>query len=226
MGEADILLRTAPPMSVGSDVAARLAAMRANERHDAAAEAPLVRAMIVHLSAGAYRFRESSAYVTLPYRLHLTLARAALASGDLDAMRREIQTCRRLVSDEINLAIDLIPELEQGGWRQEADAMFAENLKTQQDFCRQFPNSAMRHNQLAWLCAECKRQLEEGLDHAKRAVELEPTRTAYIDTLAEVYFQRGEIDAAIEQMKRCIALEPKVSRHRVQLEKFEAAKGK
>lgn len=221
-GEAEILRRTAPPMSVGSDVAARLAAEQAKNRGDYATEISLLHAMTVHLSAGAYRFRDPIAYLALPYRLHLAAALMALSSADDMAMNREIQACRDLVPDDITLAIELVPELEKHGHKAEAEDLFNQSLQTQQNLCDRYPQSAARHNQVAWLAAECGRELDNALSHARRAVELEPTKTAYLDTLAETHFKRGEYDDAITQIKKCIALEPKVRRHREQLEKFQS----
>ena len=47
-------------------------------------------------------------------------------------------------------------------------------------------------------------------------------RTRYLDTLAEVYFARGDAASAAAQIRRCIELEPQVKRHRKQLARFEA----
>ena len=51
-----------------------------------------------------------------------------------------------------------------------------------------------------------------------------PNRPSYIDTLAEVYFMRGQYDEAIAEMKKCVALEPMTWRHRRQIERFQAKK--
>jgi len=223
-GEAEMLRRTGPPASLGGDFATRLAAEQAKKRGDAAAEHALLQEMIVHLSSGAIRMREQAAYPMLSYHLHVAQAREALAARDEAAMLTQIQRCRDLAPNEISLAVDLIPELDKRGRRAEAEELFASTLAIQRQLCERYPDSPMYHNELAWLGAECKRELDLSLEHSKRAVELEPTRTTYIDTLAEVYFQRGQYDEAIAQMNRCIQLEPKARRHREQLEKFMRAK--
>lgn len=52
---------------------------------------------------------------------------------------------------------------------------------------------------------------------------LEPDNTAIIDTLAEVYFQRGENDQAIKLVQKCLSLEPDARHHQENLARFKAA---
>jgi predicted Zn-dependent protease len=71
------------------------------------------------------------------------------------------------------------------------------------------------------MAARCRRHLDRALEHARKAVALAPAEPGYLDTLAEVQFQRGEKDRAIENMKKCLALSPKSDYFRKQLERFE-----
>jgi tetratricopeptide (TPR) repeat protein len=186
----------------------------------------MLQRLLLHFATGSLWLREEYSYLFLPNTTRRTHARALLAAGDLAGAKREMDACAELMSDEITTAIELIPDLEKHGYKQDADALFARALARQQALCERFPDSANHHNQLAWLAAECKRELDTALTHAKRAVELDPAHAAYIDTLAETYFQRGEIDDAIVHMKKCVALQPDVRRNRTQLAKYEAAKEK
>jgi tetratricopeptide (TPR) repeat protein len=71
------------------------------------------------------------------------------------------------------------------------------------------------------MSAKCSRRLEEALKHAQKAVELSPDKAAYVDTLAEVHFQRGDRDEAIRHIRRCIELEPDSQYFHEQLTRFE-----
>jgi hypothetical protein len=53
-------------------------------------------------------------------------------------------------------------------------------------------------------------------------VELAPDQAGLPDTLAEVHFQHGEQDRALELMKRCRKLEPNSEYFRKQLQRIEA----
>lgn len=70
------------------------------------------------------------------------------------------------------------------------------------------PGSARAWNNLAWLRAKTKTSLDEGLDAAKRAVELDAGRAGYLDTLAEMHFARGEIAQAVEVADKARAMDP------------------
>jgi uncharacterized Ntn-hydrolase superfamily protein len=63
-------------------------------------------------------------------------------------------------------------------------------------------------NALAWFCATADMYLEESLEAARRAVDLEPENTGILDTLAEVLFRLGRGKDAIEVIDRAIAIEP------------------
>ncbi len=120
-----------------------------------------------------------------------------------------------------NVAISLVPEMERRGRRKEADVLFDRCLEPHERTCCDYPRCADSHNAVAWMSACCRRNLDKALEHARKAVELAPTNADYIDTLAEVYFQRGEKDKAIASQKRAIELDPKNSYYRKQLRRLE-----
>ena len=88
--------------------------------------------------------------------------------------------------------------------------------------CKAYPKSAQNHNSLAWLAVCCRRQLDKALEHSKKAVELAPKTAGYLDTLAEVYYQRGDKAQAIKLMKKCIELNPASTYYKKQIKRFEA----
>ena len=55
-----------------------------------------------------------------------------------------------------------------------------------------------------------------------KAVELAPDNAGYLDTLAEIHFQRGDKDKAVALQKRVVELDPKRSYYRKQLRRLEA----
>lgn len=82
------------------------------------------------------------------------------------------------------------------------------------------PASARAWNNLAWLLAKTKTSLDEALAAAKRAVEVDDTRAGYLDTLAEVYFARGDVDDAIATEDKARSLEPDDGYLEKQYERF------
>lgn len=85
------------------------------------------------------------------------------------------------------------------------------------------PGAARAWNNLAWLRARTVTSLDEALTAAKRAVDIDPERTGYLDTLAEVFFARGEHALALDAMKKALAIEPSDEYLRRQLTRFENA---
>ncbi len=81
--------------------------------------------------------------------------------------------------------------------------------------------SASTLNSLAWFCATGNVFLEESLQAAQRAVNLEPENTGILDTLAEVYFRMNRRDRAIQTIRKALKLEPDDAYLLSQFEKFQ-----
>jgi tetratricopeptide (TPR) repeat protein len=70
------------------------------------------------------------------------------------------------------------------------------------------PNSPLALNNLAWLSAGKKADLDEALTWATRATTLAPKQADFRDTLGWVRYQRGELKEAEAAFKQAIALRP------------------
>jgi tetratricopeptide (TPR) repeat protein len=153
---------------------------------------------------------------------HRYRARGLAAAGRFDDMRKEMKTLLDREPGHIDLCIDLVSELTKRGRKQEADELFARVYPVQDAVCKEFPQSAWAHNNVAWLAVRCKREFDLALEHARKGVELDPDNAGHIDTLAEVYFQRGDKDKAVELMKKCLEIQPKYEYFRKQLKRMQA----
>jgi tetratricopeptide (TPR) repeat protein len=91
------------------------------------------------------------------------------------------------------------------------------------DQLQRYPRSALLHNNLAWVSARCHRRLDNALQHALRAVELDPDNAAYLDTLAEAHFHLGDRDAAVRHSRRAVELQPQDATLKEQFRRFEQA---
>jgi tetratricopeptide (TPR) repeat protein len=221
--EVDIIRRTTRGDLFPADHATRLAADDAVRAGDPLAAAALHERSMLNFM-GTYELPEPATHLRLPHTMHRERARGLLAKGDAAAAEREIATCRALLPGDVMLPIDVVPELERRGMKPRADELYDESKHGVQAVLAKYPNSANDHNNLAWLAVNCGRDMDEAMSHAKRAVELKPRNAAYLDTLAEVQYRRRDYDGAIKTMTRCLELQPGVSRHREQIERFEAGK--
>ena len=80
----------------------------------------------------------------------------------------------------------------------------------------QDPTNAETLNYLAYLYAEEGINLEESLEMAVKAVELEPTNGAYQDTLGWIYFKLNRLDDAQTTLERAVTLvadDPVIQEH-------------
>jgi membrane protease YdiL (CAAX protease family) len=129
-----------------------------------------------------------------------------------------------------NLSIFLIPILALVGSGPVGDIMQAEQAQTpeeQQAILRQViqdhPDYIPAYNQLAWSYATEGTNLEEALRLIDIALRNEPDNYAYLDTKAEVLYQMGRYEEAVEIEARLVIKYPDDAFLRSQLLKFESA---
>lgn len=168
-------------------------------------------------------FSEPWANVIVPSLVHKTRALALIKRGQIEAALVQANLSLSEAPGDADAVIELVNALDAAGHRPEADAFYAAHTAQYRKLIETYPNSGPLHNQLAWAQVMCHRELDEAMTNGKRAVELEPTSTASMDTLAEVYFAHHDPAAAAAEMQKCVKLEPKVARHRQQLARFQAA---
>jgi Flp pilus assembly protein TadD len=89
------------------------------------------------------------------------------------------------------------------------------------------PSSARAWNNLAWMWAKSsdssKSELDEALKAAERAKEIEPTKTGYLDTLAEVHYARKEYADAVGTIQEALDQSPDDEYLQKQLDRFRSA---
>jgi tetratricopeptide (TPR) repeat protein len=167
-------------------------------------------------------FIRAEAYLRVPAFGHYFRAESLLAAGRVDEALKEADLALVGMPGNIETVIYLVPSLNRHKHKKEADALFARVFEHYEKVLKAYPKSAQNHNTLAWMAVCCRRQLDKALEHSKKAVELAPTNAGYLDTLAEVSYQRGDKAEAIRLMKKCIAMDPKHAYFRKQIKRFEA----
>ena len=85
-------------------------------------------------------------------------------------------------------------------------------------------NDAGTLNGFAWFCAQRKIGLDKALPVAQKAADLSGRDPGILDTLAEVYFARGEYDGAIKVEEEALAKNPTDKYMKDQIAKFKKAK--
>jgi tetratricopeptide (TPR) repeat protein len=221
--ELDLILRATPPRSWERNEALRRTAEELAAKGDPLAAATMWEQAFLSNLTNNVSFMEPWANIVVPALIGKTRALGLIKTGRIDAALAEAKLALDEAPADADALIELVDALDKSAHKPQADALYAQHTAIYRKMVAEYPNSGPLHNQLSWAQVMCHRELDDALVNGKRAVELEPTSTASLDTLTEVYFARGDFPDAIQQIKRCIELEPKVERHRRQLERFKAA---
>ena len=85
-------------------------------------------------------------------------------------------------------------------------------------------DTAGAHNDIAWTLARARMDLPKALEHAQKAVELDATKPALWDTLAEVYWAQGDRDKAVATERKAADLDKKSDLFQRRVEHFQKDK--
>ena len=162
----------------------------------------------------------------LSYAIDLGMLKAqhALESGNADDAVAQITQLQKINSSDSSMLEDVYQLLVNAGSAKQAGELFQTTYATCKAVVDRFPDRAQHHNNLAWLLSRCARQLDEGLKHANTAVDSEPENGAFLDTLAEVYFQLGDRIKAVAISEKAVAILNDDAQVRRQLERFKNGK--
>jgi tetratricopeptide (TPR) repeat protein len=124
------------------------------------------------------------------------------ARGELEKALPEYQAASK-ANPKFALAYLRIGMIEERRQRV-AEAEHAYRTAVQLD-----PKLAVGYNNLAWLAAGSKTNLDQALAWAQKAVELDPRSPEFQDTLGWVYRARGERQKAIDVLQKASAAAPR-----------------
>lgn len=179
---------------------------------------------VVKTSSG---FRRAGTYSRITANLHALRARGLLEKGDKPGAFREMDRAEALQPALLDLPILMVSALQRAGEKERAAALYQRVKARWEQAVRDYPNSADAHNQIAWLDARCRRDLDSALEHARKATTLAPQVASYFDTMAEIHFQLGDREKALDLMKKCLSMpNANLSFYQLQLKRFEKGDAK
>ena len=162
-------------------------------------------------------------YVILPLSTRRLMIESAVEAGDEDSARHNIKRLVELDPLDIDFAERLLPKLRSAGMNELADDAFDRLFDRGKEFVRDFPFHATTSNNLAWVAAMNERRVDEALPLVRRAVDREPDSAIYRDTLAEILFQLGRKQEALQIEQACVLDDPGQWHLHQQIEKYQAA---
>jgi len=142
-------------------------------------------------------------------RMHYFLACQHAAEADRARQRQELEAALKEDPGELDA---LIAAYRLPGQSAEFRAKIVRQVQQEADAIRrdiaEEPLDPEHYNKFAWLVGNTEGNLDEALQSARKSLELSPNTGAYLDTLAHVYFTRGDLEDAVKHQSRAAALEP------------------
>jgi len=127
------------------------------------------------------------------------------AIGLLDGIHRDFAT------DGV-LADDFFPLVKKAGLDKELDRWFGESWGSISSVLARFPDSDNTKNTAAWLASRAGKRLAEAEEYLRSATERNPDQAAYLDTMAELHFAKGDRKGAVKWSDRALLHYPLTDR--------------
>jgi tetratricopeptide (TPR) repeat protein len=156
--------------------------------------------------------------------LHWRRARAAQRAGDDRTADEQIAALLRLTPTNSDSTINIINWLRETTRHRESKLLFDKIYQQTHAKLESANDKAGPRNDLAWFCARTGNRIDEALKMAQAAVEDQPQKHEFLDTLAECHYRAGHREEAIKYESRAVELKPESAFFRQQLERFRAGK--
>jgi hypothetical protein len=128
----------------------------------------------------------------------------------------DLEFYQAMMPEDPQLPLNAIRRLDGFGLKAQANTVFERAFQQESRICSDHPHDPESHNNLAWLCAVSRRRLDEGLQSIQLALAETPDDPALLDTKAELLFQKGQRDAALDLIAKCIKASPELPYFRQQ----------
>ncbi len=156
-------------------------------------------------------------------QLHWRQLREAQRKDDRAAMETHVESLLRTMTTDADILGDLVPALEALGRAAEGDRLFDHAYQELKSLIDANPEDPTLHNNMAWLLARTSRRLDEALKFATWATTANPYNSAFLDTLAEIHYRRGNPEQSVELESKALLLSPRDPFMTRQLEKYRTA---
>lgn len=108
------------------------------------------------------------------------------------------------------LADDFFPLVKKAGLDKELDRWFGESWAKISAVLDRYPNSDNTKNTAAWLASRAGKRVAEAEKFLMTAIKRNPEQAAYLDTMAEIHFAKGDRKGALEWSDKALLHYPLV----------------
>lgn len=149
----------------------------------------------------------SSVYARHRLESDMLRAFARLDTGKEQSLAT-LQECMQAPFADVLLADYFFAAMRTSGLLAMHDEAFEKSWKKLSDIMARFPDGENTRNSAAWLASRANRRLDEAEAAATHALQISPKQAAYLDTMAEIHFARGNREKAIEFSARGVREDP------------------
>ena len=134
-----------------------------------------------------------------------------------------LRRCHGIFPIDGSLADDFFPSIRKMGLVQEHDEWFKISWEQICEILKRYPDCDNTCNTAAWLASRAVRNLDQARNYEQHALTLNPEQPAYMDTMAEIEFARGNREKAIEWSTKAVNFLPSDSQLRLQHARFRSS---
>lgn len=156
-------------------------------------------------------------------RLHADMSRAlSKLKADRKGAIELLERCHRNAISDGSLADYFLPALRKAGLKTEHDQWFRASWDYLRGEIAKFPDDDHLRNTAAWFASRSMRELEAAEKDITLALSHHPDEAAYLDTMAEIQFAKGNRAKAVEWSNRAMKLAPADDQIRRQSARFRS----
>ena len=168
--------------------------------------------------------RRESSLLLMRQRLQADTARAlANLQSDRPAALALLAKCHQQFASDGSLADFFFPALRKVGLLKDHDRWFLESWNRMAQIIDAYPHSDNTRNTAAWFAARALRKLDEAEQSLTQALAANPNQSAYLDTMAEIQFAKGNRAQALAWSRQAVNFLPEDPQLRQQQERFRTA---
>lgn len=173
------------------------------------------------LNSSEFRW-ENSLLAFMRQRMKSDLCRGlSLIESDREQGIRVLDQLHTLSITEGGLADYFFPAVRMAGLNDELERWFASTWQKMGAVLGRFPNATNTRNSTAWFAARAQRKLEPAEKYITGTLALYPQQSAYLDTMAEIQFAKGDRKSAIDWSRKSILLSPEDKELRQQYQHYK-----
>ncbi len=156
-------------------------------------------------------------------RMHYFFASHYGSVGDLPQQRKHLDQAIAANSADIDalIACYRLPEAT-AEYRQKTLDLIRKAADDMRNDIAANPEDSTLYNQYAWLIGNTEGDYDEALRYSKTSLELSPDNGGYYDTLARVYYAKGDYEKAVQTQAKATQFDPHSGQIRRQFEFFQS----